>query len=337
MVRPPVCSRSHPVLGRLAQPGVLGQPVEDVVAEERRLGADAAVLRRLDVEAEVLLLDLVGLLPADHVELGHPVEHDVAPRDGLVLAVGRVVVGRVLHHAGQESGLPDLELGRVDPEVVLGRHLDAVDAVTEVGGVEVALEDPVLAVVLLQRRGVAQLVELPGDGALGRRGLLLRRVGLLDERELDQLLGDRRAALDDPVVGLVGDHRPQRALEVERAVVVEPVVLDRHQGLHHDPRDVPQRHVDPVAAVDIERGEHVSPVVQDEAPLRQLFGGQLLRQLLHRVGHVLGSDTRQSGEGDGQAGDDDASTTDTAAMTTRCDSTRCAGRRSLRGMGTAPD
>ena len=88
-----------PLVGAGPEPLVLGEPVEDVVAEERGGGAHAAVARLLDVEAEVALLEPVGLLPADHVELGHPVEHDVAPRDGLVLVVGRVVLGRVLHHA----------------------------------------------------------------------------------------------------------------------------------------------------------------------------------------------------------------------------------------------
>ena len=293
-----------PLVGAGPEPLVLGEPVEDVVAEERGGGAHAAVARLLDGETEVPLLEQVGPLPADHVELGHPVEHDVAPRDGLVLVVGRVVLRRVLHHPGEQRRLARLELVGVDPEVVPGRHLDAVDTVTEVRGVEVALEDPVLAVVLLQRGGVPQLVELAGVGVVGGSRLLLGGVRLLDERELDQLLGDRRAALDDPVVGLVGDHRPQGALEVERPVLVEAVVLDRHQGLDHDPRDLPDRDVHPVAAVGVERGQHVAVGVEDQAPLRQRLRGELLGELLHRVGEVLGADAGQAGERDRQARDD---------------------------------
>ena len=172
---------------------------------------------------------------------------------GLGLVVGRVVAGRVLHQAGQHGRLVQLELGGRLGEVVPGGGLDAVGAVAEVGDVEVALEDPVLGVLLLEGDGVAQLADLALVGVRGGRGLLLLGVGLVDQRQLDHLLGDRRAALDDPVGRLVGDERAQRALQVERAVLVEAVVLDRDDRLAHDRRDLVERDVDPVLVV--ERGQ----------------------------------------------------------------------------------
>ena len=141
----------------LAERRVVEQVVPGVVAEERGAGEPAAVLGRDDLEAELRLLGLVRLLAGDDVELGHPVEHDVAARQGPVGGVGRVVAGGVLHQAGEHRGLPQVELLGVDAEVVAGGRLDAVRAVTEVGDVEVALEDPVLGVLLLERDRVAEL------------------------------------------------------------------------------------------------------------------------------------------------------------------------------------
>jgi len=67
---------------------------------------------------------------------------------------------------------------------VLGRGLDAVRAVAEVRRVEVALEDPVLAVALLEGDGVAQLAQLAAVGVVGGGLALLVGVGLVSRVSL---------------------------------------------------------------------------------------------------------------------------------------------------------
>src|SRR3954452_3877120 len=84
------------------------------------------------------------------------------------------------------------------PGVMTGRRADAVRAVAEVRDVEVALEDLLLRVLLLQGEGVARFLHLPAERVGVRRG---QRLGVavllraLDQHVLDVLLGQRAAAL----------------------------------------------------------------------------------------------------------------------------------------------
>ena len=245
-----------------------------------------------------------------------------------------VVRRGVLDHPGQHRGLGVVEVLGVDAEVVLGSGLDAEGAVTEVGGVEVALEDPVLGVLLLQRDGVAQFLELAGVAghAVGddRCLLLLLALRLVDQGELDQLLGDRRTTLDGPAIHLVGHQRAHRALQVQRSVLVEAVVLDRDDRLEHLAADLGERDLDPVLVVEL--GDHVALAVDDLGPLREVGGLELLGQVVHRPGHVAGTDPRDAGERDHQTGRDQPhQCAATSTITPRCEAIREAGRRSLSG------
>ena len=105
--------------------------------------------------------------------------------------------------------------------------LDSVGAVAEVDRVQVGGEDPVLRPAPLELPGEGCLLELPADRPLG-----------LDVRVLDELLCDRRAALDDLLVAYVGPHGPEDAAQVDAAVLVEAPVLDRDDRLLHDRRDL---------------------------------------------------------------------------------------------------
>ena len=180
------------------------------------------------------------------------------------------------------------------------RGLHAEGAVAEVGDVEVALEDPVLAVVLLERDGVAQLADLAGVGLLGSGGTFLVALGLVEQRLLHHLLGDGRPTLDRPTVGLVGHEGTQRAPQVEGAVLVEAVVLDRDDRLHHRARDRLERDVDPVLVV--EGGDQVAVDVVDARLLGQVLGLERLRQVDQTGTGVLGGHADEAREGDGEAG-----------------------------------
>ena len=233
--QPAGLERRTTLLGGVAQHGVLEQPVDDVVAEERGLRLLAAVGCVLDPERLLQrpALEPIGLLLREHTELGHPVQHHVAAALGTLGVVDRVVAERVLHQPGERGRLEEVEvLGVLGEEVSRGR-LDAEGAVAEVGDVEVALEDPVLGVVLLEGDRVAQLADLAGVGLLGRGRALLVALRLVEQGLLHHLLRDRRATLDRAAVGLVGDEGAERAPKVERTVVVVAVVLDRDDRLDH--------------------------------------------------------------------------------------------------------
>ena len=105
--------------------------------------------------------------------------------------------------------------------------LDAVRAVPEVDRVQVRGEDPVLRPVLL---------ELPGQGRLAH--LARDRLLVPDVRVLDELLRDRRAALDDSLLADVLPESACDAAHVDAVVLVEALILDRDDRLAHDRRDV---------------------------------------------------------------------------------------------------
>ena len=109
----------------------------------------------------------------------------------------RVVRARVLGDPRQQRRLGRAHLRGAVVEVDARGLLDAVGAVPEVDGVQVRGQDPVLRPALLELPGERGLAELAADR------LLVRQVGVLDE-----LLGDRRAALDRAAVR---DVRPERA------------------------------------------------------------------------------------------------------------------------------
>ena len=111
------------------------------------LAAELALRRDLG-ELRQPLQRRVALLGRDRAHLGHAVEDvGVAVLEVVLglLAVGRVVLGRVVEHRRQDRRLAEAEVLGVVVEEGLRRRLDAVGAAAEVDGVEVALEDLLLA------------------------------------------------------------------------------------------------------------------------------------------------------------------------------------------------
>ena len=184
----------------------------------------------------------------DHPELGHLAQHLVAaPLGRLRVADGRVRVGR-LGDAGQQRGLADVEVLELLVEVDLRRGLDADRGLAADGAVrdrvQVALEDPLLGVLVLELLGQLRLADLA-------------RVGLLvgDVERADELHRDRRAALLVVAVEVV-DRGADDALVVDAVVLVEALVLDRDGRVAHDLRDVRalEREVQLVVLDEAERG-----------------------------------------------------------------------------------
>ena len=104
-------------------------------------------------------------------------------------------------------------------------------ALAEIDLVEIGLEDLLLGVPPLHQRRQPRLVQLAQVGAAGT-----------DQAVLDELLGDRRAALHHPPGPEVRPGRPEQAARVEPAVLEEAVILRRQHGVEEHERHVAEAH-----------------------------------------------------------------------------------------------
>ena len=298
------------VLGDLLQPGVQGGPdgqpaaVEDVapcvligavgrvvedqplhiVAEIRgRDGGHAALRGRMNVQPDRALDGAVMRCGRDFSLLQHFVQHDVAPPDGVLRLGHGVVVGRVVDDAGEGGGLGQAQVLGVDAKVILGGRLDAVGVVVEVDDVQVALEDLVLGIRLLQGDGEFHLPDLVAD-RFGRSEFDLVRVPGgdvgLDDDVVHVLLGDGRGALASASRG--GRQRPEDAGRVDAAVLVEPGVLDRDDALPDVGGHLVQGHAVPVLAE--EGGDDGSVTGEDIGGLGRSVDFQLIGQVCDQAG-----------------------------------------------------
>ena len=244
----------------LAQPrGEVGR--ERVVARMVNLGGG----RQLRVDALVVLR--LGDVPL----IQHLLEDQVAPV-GRGLGVGARGEGRrrgddARQHRrlrrGQLLGTRIVAAltaaGVIPAEVGAGGRLDPVGALAEVDGVEVLGEDLVLVPMALQLVGERRLAELLED----------RPAALCLERVLDELLGDGRGALGGAAGQDVRQAGSEHALDVDAAVLVEALVLDRDRRLLHVGRDLIGVGEDPVVVVE-QRADPVALVVQDHRVLGRL-------------------------------------------------------------------
>ena len=130
--------------------------------------------------------------------------------------------------------------------------LDAVGAVAEVDRVEVVAQDLLLRPLardVVRQRGLAQLHEQ-------------RPPVLGGERVLDELLGDRRAALDRLLGQDVLVERAADAAEVDAVVGVEALVLDRDDRVLHHRRDLALLEQDPLLVAG-QAAERLAAAVDD--------------------------------------------------------------------------
>ena len=214
---------------------VLADQLVADVAEEVRL-ADLLV-EAPGLEAEVARAGRPRVLPRrDRALVAHRAQHGVAPRERLPGLDERVVGGRRLRQPGEQRRLAQREVAGRLREVGLRRRLDPVGEVAVVHLVEVRGEDALLRPGVVELDREARLLELPLHGALVR-----------DVEVAHELLGDRRAALDDLARLDIRVDGARDALRVDAAVAVEAPVLDRDRGLRHPGADPRERDDLPVA------------------------------------------------------------------------------------------
>jgi hypothetical protein len=236
---------------------------------------------------------------------GHPREHLVAP-DGGALGIGeRVVVGGAAHQAGQQGGLGERQRGGVDTEEGAGGGLDPVRVLPEVDDVEVPGEQLLLAVLVLQRQGQPDLAQLAAHGVVGRgrpRLLAARAHRRLQEGLLDQLLGERGAALPHLARRHVGDERAQGALHVESAVLEEAGVLDGDQRVLHDLGDLVAGDRRPVLLVEVR--DHLAVGGEQHGVAGRRFLGQPERIGTQQARRLLRGDRGTPDPGQEDAGEE---------------------------------
>ncbi len=194
------------------------QLVFDVV-EEVGLAVREVGIRGVEPES----LSLHGSRPGlrEEAELPHLLQHLVAPPERSLRVEDRVVLGGRLRQPGQHRLLRQVELPDRLGEVDLrgGADADRGGAFDRpVGGdVEVLAEDLLAGVALGVLDRQLRLDDLALEGPL--------RVA--DAEVADELLGDRRAALDGLAGFEVLQLGPGDPLQVDAAVLVEALVLDR--------------------------------------------------------------------------------------------------------------
>ena len=263
---------------RLTERRVGLEHVHDVVAEEGRPRRRAPVERLARLEERLRGGRRVGRCHrgGDVAELGHPTEHLLAPLARGVGVTQGVVGDRLLHGAGERGGLDQGELAGGLGEVATCGGFDAVGTGTEVGDVEIALEDLVLGERALEGERVPHLLELARQRASPGKGRPFWRGGALDKDVLDVLLCQSRATASggQSATGRVADEGTQQAAGVDTAVVVEAAVLDGHDRLTHHGRDGRQRNLD--AVLHVNGGEHRAVSGQDARALRQRRGRELV-------------------------------------------------------------
>jgi hypothetical protein len=209
--------------------------------------------------------------------------------------------------AGEQRRLGQREAARARAEERARRHLDAVGPLSEIDGVQVVGEDLVFGPALLELVGEHRLAQLARERLGG--ALVGGQVGVLDE-----LLGDRRAALHGVAGAQVAHEGPGDGGVVDAGVLVEAAVLDGHDGLFEHRRDLARRHDDPAlvaaqhrqqvglggAVVDVGVAAH--GLVRGDVELRQAPGDRRQGGAQRQSGHARhGHDDAQRDDRDDRA------------------------------------
>ncbi|EPZ87359.1 hypothetical protein BURCENK562V_C1174 [Burkholderia cenocepacia K56-2Valvano] len=196
----------------------------DVLAVHRVL-----VARRAHVD---LFLDrFVVLRLRDVADVEHALQDVFLTHLRALRIDDRVIGGRRLRQPREHRRFRERDVLQVLAEVHARRGRETVRSLAEIDLVHVQLEDLVL------RQGLLDLVREQHFVDLARVGLLARQ-----EEVARDLHRDRARALARAAVHQVGHARAQDADEIDAAVLVEAVVLDREHGLLHHVGNILEAH-----------------------------------------------------------------------------------------------
>ena len=209
----------------------------DEVALRRRL-ADRAAPRRprallsgASTDGKGDQIELIGLRLGELPGGDETSERGATPLCGGRRMQDRIELDRVGDDRCQQRPLGPGEVLHVLAPVGLGSRLDAIGTLAEIDGVEVQLEDVVLAHLLFEADGERDLLGLATEVPI---------VG--EQCLLDQLLRDGGTALIDTAGADILHERPHQPAQVDTGMVEELGVLDGQHRLDHRGWDVGQRH-----------------------------------------------------------------------------------------------
>jgi hypothetical protein len=200
----------------------------------------------------------------DHALREHRVEHLAPPLDGADVVLCGVEVVRRGDRAGEGRGLRERQVLRVLVEELAGSRLHAVGPLAEVDRVQVPREDLLLRELLLELPCERRLVDLAPERPL-----------VADVEVLHELLGDRRAALDDAAGSQVDVCGSKQRPAIDPVVVPEALVLDRDGRILDRLRHLRVRQDDAILAGVQFRDEGAVGGVQERG-LRQHAGLRVL-------------------------------------------------------------
>ena len=216
--------------GVLADALLLHEVLRDIVND--RLGVVGHYLLSIALvggvgEDKLLFYGLTVLGIVDIALLVHLAQDRLLTLLIVLPVIEGVVIRRQIRDADDRGALGKRQIGNVLAEIGLRCGLYAEAALTEVHGVEVPFHDLLLVVLLLKLQRGEYLRELALDRDLFLTGQVLY-----------ELLGDGRAAVAALAAGEDRDERTGRAVPVNALVLIEALVLNRHQRLFHVPRDL---------------------------------------------------------------------------------------------------
>ena len=175
----------------------------------------------------------VGLGPADHAVLAHPLEDVRLPFAGAMPVLVGVEVRRRLGEPGQHRRLGDGQMLHVLAEVDLGGRLHPVGAVPEVDVVQVDVEDSLFRKLALDADAENELLGLANERSFRRQ-----------EEHAGDLLGDGGGALPHAAGDVVLPGGADDADRIEAVMGAEATVLGGDEGVLHVERDAIQRDKD---------------------------------------------------------------------------------------------
>ena len=230
---------------------------------------------------------LAVLLAGDVSLFPHEPEHDVPSSDGGGTPhEGVEMIGRG-DQSREHRALRERQIARIDADVGPGRGLDPVGPLTEVHRVQVPREDLKLREPVLELPCQERLVDLPAEALI-----------VAGVQVLHQLLGDRRAALDDVSAPKIVDRGPQDRLGVDAMMGVEASVLDRDDGVSDVLRHLRARERDPVLGR-MQRGDERSVRRVQERRLRERPDVVVLQSRQAARGHPAGEAGERDTGGEG--------------------------------------